>query len=360
MSLPNVGYSRGAAPEITDKKAMSRTAHRRFRSDSRSLIFIIVGTLLLVASSACTRDEYPQTLSGWNQLRIEHGELVVAQDVEPFTINSPLFSDYAVKLRTRQIPGELMVEGDWYEYPVGSIFTKTFYYPSISTGLTRHSNHSTHASVTLNDHRLLETRVLYKEESGWIALPYLWNEAETEAVLAPTGGSVKLTLDGETFDYFVPDQNQCASCHAWNHSTGEIRPLGAKPAQFSSLPAWQNDTVEVEARARAYLDVSCAHCHNADGAADTSGLDLEYANNHPTSLGICKPAVAAGPGAPYAFDIKPGRPEVSNMMVRLGSQNPAVMMPEIGRSLVHVEGHDLISAWITSMDGECETTQTRL
>ena len=284
MSSPNVGYSRNSIPEIKGKKTMSITSRRRLRSDRCSFIFISVGALLLLASGACTRDEYPQTLSEWNQLTIEHGELVVAQDVESVTINSPLFSDYAVKLRTRQIPGKIMLEGDWYEYPVGSIFTKTFYYPTISTGLTRHSNHGIHASITLNDHRLLETRVLYKEESGWIALPYLWNKAETEAVLAPTGASVKLTVDGETFDYFVPDENQCASCHAWNHTTGEIRPLGAKPAQFSSMPAWQDDTIEVEARARAYLDVSCAHCHNADGAADTSGLDLEYANTHPTSL----------------------------------------------------------------------------
>ena len=56
----------------------------------------------------------------------------------------------------------------------------------------------------------------------------------------------------------------------------------------------------------------------------------------PISLGICKPAVAAGPGAPYPFDIEPGHPGISNVMVRLGSMNPAVMMPEIGRSLVHV------------------------
>ncbi|SUZ76711.1 uncharacterized protein METZ01_LOCUS29565 [marine metagenome] len=37
-----------------------------------------------------------------------------------------------------------------------------------------------------------------------------------------------------------------------------------------------------------------------------------------------------------------------------------MMMPEIGRSLVHVEGHDPFSAWITAMGSECETTQVRL
>ncbi|MCH2337202.1 MAG: hypothetical protein MK316_08060, partial [Pseudomonadales bacterium] len=97
-----------------------------------------------------------------------------------------------------------------------------------------------------------------------------------------------------------------------------------------------------------------------EGAADTSGLDLVYANNDPISLGICKPAVAAGPGAPYPFDIEPGRPGISNVMVRLGSKNPAVMMPEIGRSLVHVEGYNLIAAWISTMDSECEIGQTTL
>ena len=339
---------------------MSMTGSEWFFWTSHDRFFIFVAILLMAALGACTRDEYPQALSDWNQLWIEDGVLVVGQDAEPFTINSPLFSDYALKLRTRHVPGKIEVKGDWYEYPVGSIFTKTFYYPEVDGELTRYSNHSTHTSVTLNDHRLLETRVLYKEASGWVALPYLWNEAQTKAVLAPTGSSLPLTLDGETFVYFVPDQNQCASCHAWNHTTGEIRPLGAKPAQFGSMPAWQNNAIRVEERARAYLDVSCAHCHNADGAADTSGLDLEYANTDPISLGICKPAVAAGPGAPHPFDIEPGRPGISNVMVRLGSKNPAVMMPEIGRSLVHVEGYNLIAAWISTMDDKCEIGQTKL
>ena len=357
MHLLNVGYSLEAICEVSGEIEPPMTRHRRCRSNHHHLVFLIVCTLLL---SACTYDEHPTYLSDWNQLRIEDGELVAADNVEPYTINSPLFSDYALKLRTRQIPKNSVVSGDWYDYPIGSIFTKTFYYPKISTGLTRYGDHDSHDSITLNDHRLLETRILYKEESGWIALPYLWNEAQTEAVLVPTGSSLRLSLDAESFDYFVPDQNQCASCHAWNHNTGEIHPLGAKPAQFSSMPAWQSQTTGIEARARAYLDVNCAHCHNADGAADTSGLNLEYANIDSTSLGICKPAVAAGPGAPYAFDIEPGRPDISNMMVRVGSTKPAVMMPELGRSLVHIEGYNLIAAWITALGGKCQTPQTKL
>jgi len=49
------------------------------------------------------------------------------------------------------------------------------------------------------------------------------------------------------------------------------------------------------------------------------------------------------------FDLVPGEPERSILLFRMESTAPKVMMPQIGRDLVHEEGVALIREWIGSM-----------
>jgi len=65
-------------------------------------------------------------------------------------------------------------------------------------------------------------------------------------------------------------------------------------------------------------------------------------------------AVAAGAGTGnLRFDIVPGKADESILAYRMASTNPAVMMPEIGRSTRHDEGVALIRFWIDSLEGSC-------
>ena len=67
-------------------------------------------------------------------------------------------------------------------------------------------------------------------------------------------------------------------------------------------------------------------------------------------LGIYKTPVAAGRGSgPLRYDIVPGKPEESILVYRFNSTEPAVMMPELGRTMVHNEGLELIKEWIVSL-----------
>ena len=110
----------------------------------------------------------------------------------------------------------------------------------------------------------------------------------------------------------------------------------------------------LDTRARAYLDANCSHCHNPVGPADTSGLHLEATAPMGPNYGICKPPIAAGTGTGGRFlDIVPGNAEASIFSYRIESDNPAEMMPELGRSLVHEEGAALIRQWIDEMEGGC-------
>ncbi|MBL0967083.1 MAG: hypothetical protein IBJ05_09720, partial [Blastomonas sp.] len=120
-------------------------------------------------------------------------------------------------------------------------------------------------------------------------------------------------------------------------------------------PVWNDpSTGSLDQRARAYLMVNCAHCHNPKGSASNSGLFLNYgAAADRTTTGVYKRPVAAGRGSGgREFAILPGQPDQSIMIHRMASTEPGVAMPEVGRSMVHEEGVALIRAWISSLPSE--------
>src|SRR3546814_1107131 len=86
-------------------------------------------------------------------------------------------------------------------------------------------------------------------------------------------------------------------------------PAALKP----TMPQWDDPKAgSVAERARAYLDVNCAHCHNPAGSASNSGLFLRWTDD-PTGVhyGIGKRPTAAGRGSGgMEFAIAPGDPEI--------------------------------------------------
>ncbi|WP_394729204.1 SO2930 family diheme c-type cytochrome [Altererythrobacter sp. GH1-8] len=340
----------------------------------------------------------PARLSEWNLVRIEDGELALNHRVTPYDLNSSLFTDYAHKLRTVWLP-EGKVAGydveEVFDFPVGTVISKTFYYPTQRTGEYLLEQDRTAQRLAegfrLDAVRLVETRLLVHREEGWVALPYVWNAEQSDAVLKRTGDAQQATLvkvggEVQDFTYIVPNANQCAGCHATNATTREIQPIGPKARHLnrdfvyshgqanqiaawaeagllSGVPeagavprnaVWDNQAESLEARARAYLDINCAHCHNRVGPADTSGLLLEHDAPRGPSLGLCKLPIAAGKGTGgRAFGIVPGNPNQSIFTYRMASTDPSIMMPELGRSLSHQEGTKLISDWIAAMGDGC-------
>ena len=49
-------------------------------------------------------------------------------------------------------------------------------------------------------------------------------------------------------------------------------------------------------RARAYLDINCAHCHNPDGPGNTSGLNLSALQNDLVAMGEMQDSGGGGAG----------------------------------------------------------------
>jgi len=349
-------------------------------------------------------DDNPQNLSDWGMVIAKGNTLSLGQDAMPYDLNTPLFTDAAHKLRVVWVPPGKKAkyrEERALDFPVGSVIAKTFYYPKDSAGtLLRNHDYShdfTGQGLNLGKVRLVETRILVHRAKGWAALPYIWNADQSDAVLERTGGAIPIHLQkedgtGQDFTYVIPNANQCAGCHAPNATTRSIEPIGPAPRHLNKMYAyqdgkenqldrlirlgkldgladakaaprnasWRDESAPLDKRARAYLDINCGHCHNPHGAADTSAFYLDRPEHrYPAgNTGLCKPPVAAGQGTGgHSFDIVPGHADTSILVYRLSSNNPGVMMPELGRSTVDEAGLKLISDWINAMDGDCVNAQ---
>lgn len=342
--------------------------------------------------------EPPDKLSEWGVVFANGEFLELNDEVFTYDLNAPLFSDYALKLRTIWIPkgtGIRYRDSGAFDFPVGTIISKSFHYRKADnietagfrvaryageTGLDRHGR------LGLDEYVLLETRLLVNYDDGWRAFPYVWNETQDEAFLEIAGDvrDVELVADygSESFVYVVPDRNQCAGCHVTNLDSKALEPLGPRAWQLdrdyayadgnvsqlehwsatgrltdrpdnpNTRPAWSN--APLEQRVKAYLDANCAHCHNENGPADTSALDLSFDAPVDRGYGVCKPPVAVGRGSgDRPYDIVPGNPDASILVYRMEQNDPAIAMPELGRATVHAEGLALVREWIELLPGEC-------
>lgn len=297
-------------------------------------------------------------------------DLRPAPGVLPYTVNTPLFSNYAEKLRFFKLPEGTTItynDSSVLDFPVGTVLIKNFYYP-------RDFRKPEKGRI------ILETRLLVHEEEGWQAYPYIWNDEQTEAYYDPAGEMREvryINASGRRIvtAYLIPNKNQCKGCHL---SGDRLVPIGPTARQLNApvpgmeqknqlehwherglmkdfavgqLPprvVWDDPTTgTLNDRARAYLDANCAHCHSRKGSANTSGLFLDLYEQNPAHLGVMKAPVAAGRGAGnLQYDIVPGEPGKSILIFRMRTNDPAVAMPEIGREQVHDEGVALIEEWI--------------
>jgi len=137
------------------------------------------------------------------------------------------------------------------------------------------------------------------------------------------------------------------------HDWVEAGLLKGAPADERVWPVmdWKAEGVTVEVAARAYLDANCGYCHRHEGPASTSGLFLHDRYETGPATGVLKSPVAAGKGSGgFKYDILPGKPDKSILYYRMKSNKAAVRMPEVGRSIAHQEGLELIRNWISEMN----------
>ena len=297
--------------------------------------------------------EFLPTLSELQVFKGSPAELQVEATTTEYRLITPLYSDYSHKFRTISLPegGQMTYNGEGLlEFPDNTVITKTFYY----------FNDERNPSL---GRKLIETRLLIKKNGVWSMGNYLWNDEQTEAVLgtsAPTVAVDWIDMDGNnrSVNYKVPFTVNCNQCHDVNDVT---RPIGPKArnlnftfngknqlqdfidrglladaseiAQLEALPDWEDASATLEQRARAYMDVNCAHCHQPGGLQDANipdRPDLRYE---------------------VAFDdtnIFDFREDISTRVETSPGFGPS--MPLIGRTQLHTEGVALIQEYMDSLE----------
>lgn len=321
-----------------------------------------------------------EKLSDYSFFEGNLADLIPKENVIPYIINTPLFSNYAKKARFIWMPENKAAEyndTEVFDFPIGTIIVKNFYYDN-------------DFQQPENGRKIIETRLLIQQDTGWMSVPYLWKDDQSEADLHIVGRQLQINwihFDGSerTANYSVPNSVECLGCHNVNNN---LLPIGPKARNLNSVLSYPDGSsmnqldkwVEIgylknapsssqapkvpvfddpndgniNERARAYLDINCGHCHNPDGPANNSGLSLYFHEQNPTAIGICKPPVAAGQGAGgFEYSIVPGQPDSSIMAFRMNSVELEIAMPELSRSVIHTEGVELIRDWISTLDGDC-------
>lgn len=341
-----------------------------------SMVITVSSCRYLSSDIALDVDAKPlEYLSQYNFFKGDVKNLIPNVGLLPYDLISPLFSDYAHKARFVYVPKGQQTEyndAEALNLPVGGCYIKNFYYPFDFRDESK-------------GRRLIETRMLVHREKGWDAFTYIWNDEQTDAKFDVAGDIKKVSWihdDGtkKEVDYIVPNKNQCKGCH-WENNVG-IKPIGPKSRNLNmeltytdgaknQIDKWteigilkgapksvdcpktvsyDDTSASLDLRAKSYLDINCAHCHRATGPAYTSGLYVDYNQENSEHRGISKSPVAAGIGTGgLLMDVVPGKPDESIMVFRMESEEAGIKMPEVGRSLVHKEGVELIRKWISAM-----------
>jgi uncharacterized repeat protein (TIGR03806 family) len=346
----------------------------------------------------------PLKLSAWGVLFSDGLTVTLGAGVQPFALNTPLFSDYAHKLRTLSLPSGASMRyaaSGPLQFPVGAVLTKSFYYPRAQAvaagaiGAAQVLQVDGGERVDLARNRMLETRLMVMEPTGrWGAVTYVWDDDQKDATLRRTGQTLAVELVDaqgarQSFNYEVPDDGGCIACHATAGSAAGFQAIGPQAHNLNrdyayasgnanqlerlvalnllsgySAPAprlavW-NDAAgaTLEARARAYLEVNCASCHSPSARAGHTGLWLDTNQSDAVRLGICKSPVGGQQNGRFTYDIQPGNAQASFLYFRisnyrLNSAPRTVAMPEIGRHVFDLEGNALIRGWIDAMPATC-------
>lgn len=300
------------------------------------------------------------------------GTLAVDPANRPFAPQYPLWSDGAQKSRWVHLPAGTSIDAtdlDAWNFPIGTRFWKEFTFGS----------------------RKVETRMLVRQADGqWAFASYVWNDAQTDATLAPESGVANVVEVAPGRRHSVPGVADCRACH----DSGRTEVLGFDALQLSTdrdpnaphaepltpemvtlrtlvtegrIKGMSADALARPPRIRAatptaraalgYLSANCGGCHKTTDTIATVRLALKHMEasticgepgvrttvNQPTTWSL----PADVPGASVA--VRPGAPEHSAILARMRSRRPATQMPPLGTVLVDREAVDLVTRWIEEL-----------
>jgi hypothetical protein len=290
----------------------------------------------------------------------------------PFSPQYPLWTDGASKVRWLRLPPGARIDAghvdDWV-FPVGTRLWKEFGFGG----------------------RKAETRMLWRSAADtWTYATYVWNEAQTDAMLAPPEGALAPVEVTAGKPHAIPSREDCRTCH----ENGRTPVLGFTALQLSTdrdplaphaeplqpgmvtlqtlLDERLLEPVHPQLAANApripatgparaalgYLAANCGHCHNERSTVATVRFPLlmpAYASaaqvEETIEALVSRAAKWDAPHAPPGTTVlvKPGAPDLSALFLRMRSRRPSSQMPPLGTVVPDRAAVNLVSAWIEEL-----------
>ncbi|MBX7207144.1 MAG: PQQ-dependent sugar dehydrogenase [Verrucomicrobiaceae bacterium] len=369
----------GAQPSLLTQ--ISGSSLSGFSVDAQNeLYFCTMGTSgrIYRLSSTGGTAQPPATLSATGAFS-SLANLQPASGVIPYNVNSPLWTDNALKQRWIALPndgapysgGEVInfsATGSW-NFPVGTVLIKQF---DLAT------NESNPFIV-----RRIETRFLVRGTDGWYGLTYKWRADGSNADLLVNGENMPVTIttsDGgtRTQNWTFPGRGDCMNCHTENAgwvlgpNTRQLNgnltypttgitanqlatwsaigmfdtPLSSTQiAGFTKTVPLTDTSASLETRTRSYLDSNCSHCHRPGGVRANwdARFDTPLANAN-----IINGPLFNDLGVSGAKVVVPKDVSRSMMHIRLNSLADA-KMPPLAKNVVDTAAVATIADWINSL-----------
>lgn len=372
-------HTPGREPVVEDIAKLGDRQLTSFGLDAQGEIYLLTigqtflngGIIYKLQRNGEARPQPPATLSATGAFSDLAG-LTPRAGLMPYDLIQPLWSDGADKKRWIAIPNDgtpdsaeeriaFSENGPW-GFPVGTVLIKHFEYEG----------------------RRLETRFFVNGEDGkFYGFTYRWRADHSDADLLP-GPSVEETIPlagGRTLRWHFPGRVECFACHS--DAAGVV--LGPKTRQLNrdllypstgrianQLATWNelgffanapdpaaipgflksanvNDTAEsLDRRARSYLDANCSQCH-LPGGPTQAGFDARL-TTPPHYQNLVNVDPVNGLEFPDPKIVKPGVPDDSVLLFRMGTLDDCCAMPPIAKNALDVDAIRVVTGWIRSLD----------
>jgi putative heme-binding domain-containing protein len=307
--------------------------------------------------------------------------------VIPFEINAYHWADHTTSRRWIGLPGDTQLtlheKSNWmtgdiqgqFEFPHDTVIAKTVYLqldPSDPKSKRR-----------------VETQVLHRHHDDWMAYNYVWNDEQTDAILQENIAVEReyRVVEPKSSDGFRKQKwlhssrDQCMLCHIWSSGTvhgfkrdqlnrnfgdeptnqlEKFASIGLFKEQFDALEPSKSptdDAANLEERARAWLQLNCAHCHRQNGGGTGSFVLEDNISVEEMKL-VDMPANQGDFGLADTKLVVSGDPSRSVLLYRLMKSGHG-RMPQFGTNVVDDQGVLLLYDWIKSLGESPKDLQQR-
>lgn len=290
--------------------------------------------------------------------------------VYEYRLDEPMWQDGATARRFVAFPKESMLKSNVVRRPNGVIQRIDRIWPEDAVlAKTIFAPESAEKPV--------ETQILHFDGAVWKGYTYRWRDDGSDADLVSKDGDRAILGEGDTaMEWRFHARGECDRCHTARSGVA----LGFQPEQLAAILADdpsadpvatlqalrlvdqdfkiktstpKTDESEIEAQARDWLHVNCAHCHRqAAGGSAAIRLDRSQTVEQMALLGE-KP-LRGELGIGDARLVTPGAPWRSVLVNRI-ARSGAGHMPIIGPQTVDLRGFGVLWDWIVGMEDREDT-----